>query len=216
LENMHDWMRRLPYRPGHSPWANVPGYEQPIIEYAVHHDWDPFWRHPAYDVSDYWDSYSPADVQLIGGWYDSHTAAILEAFHHLSARTRGAVRLIMGPWKHGGAHLESTYAGDVDFGPEAALDYDAFRLEFFDQVMRDEVPAGPCSPARIFVMGGGSGRRTAEGHLDHGGIWREEATWPPPYVVPTTFYLHGDGSLRRHASKESVSKTTYRFDPRDP
>ena len=29
-------------------------------------------------------------------------------------------------------------------------------------------------------MGGGSGRRTAEGRLDHGGAWRSQAEWPAP------------------------------------
>lgn len=216
LDNMHDWMWRMPYRRGHSPWSNVPGYEQQIIDYAVHHDWDPYWKHPAYDVSDYWDRYSTADVQLIGGWYDSHTSSMLEAFGHLSERPQGSVHLIMGPWKHGGVHLESTFAGDADFGPDAALDYDAFRLEYFEEVLRGNAPAEPRSPVTIFVMGGGSGRRTAEGKLDHGGTWRDEPAWPLPHAIPTHFYLHGNGALRSYPPAPDGAKTSYRFDPKDP
>lgn len=215
LDNMHDWMRRLPFRPGHSPWANVPGYEAPIIEYAVHHDFDPYWRHPAYDVSDYWDRYTEADVQLIGGWYDSHTESILEAFDHLRRRERGSVRVIMGPWKHGGSHLERSYAGDAEFGVDAALDYDGFRLGFFDAALRGAEP-GSATPVRIFVMGGGSGRRTADGRLDHGGSWRDEPTWPLERAVPTAWYLHAGGGLAPEAPQHERSATSYRFDPSDP
>ena len=59
-------------------------------------------------------------------------------------------------------------------------------------------PAG--KPVRIFVMGGGSGRKTAAGKLDHGGHWRDEDEWPLARARPTTYYLHGDGSLTPDAA----------------
>ena len=50
-------------------------------------------------------------------------------------------------------------------------------------------------PVRIFVMGGGSGRKTPLGKLDHGGRWRDEDEWPLARARPMTLHLHGDGSL---------------------
>ncbi len=44
-------------------------------------------------------------------------------------------------------------------------------------------------------MGGGSGRKTPEGRLMHGGRWRTEAAWPIPDARVTAFHLHGDGRL---------------------
>lgn len=216
LDNMADWLQRLPFRPGHSPWAHVPGYEAPIIEYAIHGDYDPYWNHPAYDVSDHWDGYSDADTFLIGGWYDSHTASMLEAYERLGARPSGRVRLLMGPWKHGGVHLERSWAGDVDFGPTAPLDYDQVRIDFLRATLGDAEPVAGTAPVRIFVMGGGSARRTVEGRLDHGGEWRDEAAWPLARASAVHHYLHADGTLRSEPPGPDGGATTYRFDPRDP
>ena len=71
------------------------------------------------------------------------------------------------------------------------------QLEFFNRWLPDDATGQPAgeAPVRIFVMGGGSGRKTAEGKLDHGGRWREEWEWPLARRVETAYYLHGDGSL---------------------
>jgi len=69
---------------------------------------------------------------------------------------------------------------------------------------------------RIFVMGGGSGRRTAAGKLDHGGRWRDEQAWPLQRAVPTPFYLHADGRLDRETPAPSAPPRRYTFDPAHP
>jgi predicted acyl esterase len=69
---------------------------------------------------------------------------------------------------------------------------------------------------RIFVMGGGSGRRTELGKLDHGGHWRDEQEWPLARAVPTTYYLHGDGSLRLEAPGADGEARRFVYDPEDP
>ena len=50
-------------------------------------------------------------------------------------------------------------------------------------------------PVRVFVMGGGSGRRNRDGRLDHGGRWRSAVKWPLPQTRWTPLYLHADRSL---------------------
>src|SRR5581483_3630839 len=72
------------------------------------------------------------------------------------------------------------------------------------------------SPVRIFVMGTGSGRKTADGLLDHGGYWREEQEWPLARTRYVNYYLHADMRLSPEAPTEADASTTYDFDPRNP
>ena len=65
-------------------------------------------------------------------------------------------------------------------------------------------------------MGGGSGRRTAEGKLDHGGAWREEWEWPLARRVETTYHLHADGSLSTEAPAADAAPRRFTFDPAHP
>ena len=97
---------------------------------------------------------------------------------------------------------DATFCHEVDFGPDSVWGVERYfeeQLEYFSRWLPDDAAGQPAgeAPIRIFVMGGGSGRRTAEGKLDHGGRWRDEHEWPLARAVETTFYLHGDGSLSR-------------------
>ena len=65
-------------------------------------------------------------------------------------------------------------------------------------------------------MGGGSGRRNAEGRMDHGGHWRAEKDWPIPDAHLTPFYLHLDGRLTTEPPVEPAAELTYDFDPAHP
>ena len=49
---------------------------------------------------------------------------------------RGPIRLIVGGWPHSVAPIGQTWAGDVDFGPDAAVDYDDLRLRWFDEHLK--------------------------------------------------------------------------------
>ena len=64
-------------------------------------------------------------------------------------------------------------------------------------------------------MGGGSGRKTELGKLDHGGRWRDEQEWPLARAVPTTFHLHGDGSLSAEPPASDEPRR-FTYDPEDP
>ena len=44
-------------------------------------------------------------------------------------------------------------------------------------------------------MGGGDGRKNAEGRLNHGGRWRKEQEWPLSRVILTRYHLRTDGGL---------------------
>src|SRR4029077_7134176 len=94
----------------------------------------------------------------------------MENYLGLAAAKRGPQQLILGPWTHGDRSL--SYAGEFDFGAAAPVDgnladdFFALRRRWFDRWLRD-VDNGAANgvdrdPAvRVFVMGGGSGRKNA-------------------------------------------------------
>ena len=124
----------------------------------------------------------------------------------------------MGPWTHGTQTLEQSFAGDVEFGEDSALDdFRDLHLRYFDWALKG-VDNGEANapPVRIFAMGGGGGYRTSSGRLFHGGHWRDEAEWPLARTNYTKYYLHGDGTLSPQEPATDGGDTVYRFDPANP
>ena len=116
---------------------------------------------------------------------------------------------------------DATFCHEVDFGPDSVWGVDRYfeeQLEYFSRWLPDDAGGQPEgeAPIRIFVMGGGSGRRTAEGKLDHGGHWRDEHEWPLARAVETAFYLHGDGSLSRQPPDVAEARCEFTYDPAHP
>src|SRR6185369_3475962 len=95
--------------------------------------------------------------------------------------------------------------------------YNIHRLRWFDRWLKDiETGVEDDAPVRIFVMGGGDGRKTAEGKLNHGGVWRDEQEWPLARAQATTYFLHPEGRLSPEPSSSDASPVTYLFDPSNP
>ena len=59
-------------------------------------------------------------------------------------------------------------------------------------------------------MGGGSGRKTPDGRLSHGGLWREAAEWPLAGTQWTRFYLQPDRSMSTVLPREGAAPHLYR------
>jgi len=213
-----DWLERLPIRPGQTQLALVPPYEKWALEILTRADYDDYWKHPSVNPRLHWDRFPDMPILLVGGWYDSYTRATFQNFVGLGAGGRRPVRALVGPWTHGGKTMELSYAGDVEFGHDAALpSFDELHLRWYDRWLRGvDNGLDAEAPLRLFVMGGGSGRRSGAGRLVHGGRWRDEHEWPLARTRFTTFYLHGDGTLRTDPPREERSATTYRFDPARP
>jgi putative CocE/NonD family hydrolase len=213
-----DWLPRMPIRPGQTQLALVPPYEKWALEILTRADYDEYWKHPSLNPRLHWDRFPDMPMLFVGGWYDSYTRATFQNFVGLGAGGRRTVRALVGPWTHGLKTVELSYAGDVEFGRDAALpSFDELHLRWFDRCLRgvDNGLDGE-APLRIFVMGGGSGRRSGAGRLVHGGRWRDEHEWPLARTRFTDFYLHGDGSLRLEPPGEADSATTYSYDPAHP
>ena len=216
--DFRDWLSSLPLKEGHSPLTQIPNYERWLFDIYTKADYDEFWRQPGFGVEEYLEQYSDVPTYFVGAWYDSYTLATMDSFKALSTRKKGPVHAIMGPWTHGTYTTELTYSGDVDFGPGAALEsFDDLHLRWFDRWLKEgaEQPEGE-SPLTIFVMGGGSGRKTASGRMDHGGSWRHVPEWPLPGTRQTSHYLRADGSLNGEPETLPVASSEYEFDPNNP
>ncbi len=212
------WLGKMPLRPGTTPLALAPMYERWALDVLTHADYDEYWTsHRGYVADEFYDQHKDIPIYFLSGWYDSYARSVTDNYVALSKMKRGPFKLIMGPWVHGVATIAQSFSGDADFGPDAAINYDDLRLRWFDRVLKGlDTGIDSEPPVRLFVMGGGSGRRNYEGRLDHGGRWRHEAAWPLERAVPTRFYLRAGGLLAEEAPEARSSSTTFRFNPVDP
>ncbi|MBL8628212.1 MAG: CocE/NonD family hydrolase [Rhodospirillaceae bacterium] len=214
------WLRVNPWRKGHSPLMAAPEYEEYVVEQWANETFSEFWRCPALYARGHYPQLAQTPAVHISGWYDPYALTVTENYRGTADINPNNVRLVIGPWTHG--QRSKTFAGDVDFGPRATLDdnlaadYVALRLDWFDHYLRGHpAPQSLKSPVKIFVMGGGSGRRTDDGRIDHGGTWRDEADWPLQRAQVTPFYLHADGGLSPHKPANAATRD-WTHDPSDP
>lgn len=208
----------LPVRQGETVLAQAPPYDRWLCDVFTNAAYSAYWSHPALGLSEHWDAHADVPVFITGGWYDSYTRAAFENFVGLSTRKRSRVQLLMGPWTHGDVTLEQSFAGDVEFGPAAALpSVAALQQRWFDRWLKSErtgVEEGP--PLRLFIMGGGDGHRTPAGRIFHGGAWRDESAWPLAGTQFTRYYLHAGGRLEPVPPAAAPASSSYAFDPDAP
>jgi len=214
-KSIRQYLQALPVRKGMTPIRLAPEYEEWLVHAMSHGENDAYWKQPGFGVIDQMATYKDIPVYLIGGWYDSWARQTTMSYMALAQHKRGPIKMILGPWIHG-AHTRSAH-GQVDFGPDAAIDGMAFRLRWYDRWLKGvENGVEKEAPVKIFVMGGGSEAKAAEGRHMHGGVWRDEQEWPLARTRFTPYYLHHGGALSPEKADEPSSKTSYDFDPRNP
>jgi hypothetical protein len=224
-QDIRDWMAVNPWLPGHSPVTAAPEYEQFVLEQWRHECFSDYWRNPALYARGYYAQFPDVPMVHLCSWFDPYALTATENYVGLSRLKRGPVKLVLGPWTHGQRSV--TYAGEVDFGPAATLDnnlapdYATLRRAWFDRHVRGilsdrQAPDYLPAPVKIFVMGGGSGRKNAAGRLEHGGVWRDEADWPLPATRLQAFHLHADGLLSQQETTTDIASCSFDFDPLHP
>ncbi len=120
------------------------------------------------------------------GWYDQQVMSIRN-FTGLKENAatelaRDNQYLIVGPWTHDGTEWP-TRLGDMDFGPEAHLDYYEITAQWYRRWLYGEEDAIADWPkVRIFVMGDNVA---------------DEDDWPLARTRYAPYYLHSGGGLRR-------------------
>ncbi len=212
---VQQYVRSLPLRAGTTPLKFAPDYESWLIEAMRHGDYDDFWRNHGASVVDHLDKYKDIPAYHTTGWYDSWGTSVANLnFVELTKAKKSLQRLIIGPWIH--SSESQSHAGLAQFTEDAALDLNAFQARWFDRWLRgidNGVDREP--PVRIYVMGGGDGRKTREGRIFVGGRWREEKEWPLARTQYTPYYLQPEGRLAP-TKPASAAPISYRFDPARP
>jgi putative CocE/NonD family hydrolase len=220
-EDIRAWFAAMPWKPGHSPLRWAPEYEDYVFDQWRHGDFGPFWRQLGIYAEGYYDEFADVPQVHMSSWYDAYVKTATDNFVALKARKKSPVRLIMGPWLHGDRNVP--YSGDVDFGPAATFDghidvnWRTFRRRWYDHWIMGEANGVDAEPTvRLFLMGGGSGRRNPEGRLDHGGRWIAADDWPLPATHFTSYYLHPDGLLSPEPPAADARPLSYNYDPANP
>jgi putative CocE/NonD family hydrolase len=214
-DDIRAYLRALPLRPGTTPLKHAPDYEAWLVEAMRHGDDDGWWEDNGTGVAAHAADYKDVPVTFVSGWYDSWAAQTANLSYPAIAKAKKSPqRLLMGPWTHGGQ--QRSYAGQAEFGPDAAIDRAALHLRWFDRWLKGvENGAEKDAPVRIFVMGGGDGHRTADGRVFVGGHWRDEREWPLARAKSTPYYLHAGGTLSPEPPR-AAAPTRYVFDPKHP
>jgi len=220
LRRMRELVKATPWQPGHTPLAVVPRLEQILFDYYTRGEYDDFWAQKCNNFEAFYEDHADIPGLFSGGWFDPYATAMTTYYAAMARQNRTPQRLIMGPWTHVGMRGDSSFAGDVDFGPASVWGvqrYFAEQLRYFDRHLKGVTTTQVTDPpVRIFVMGGGDGHRTAQGKFFHGGQWRDEQEWPLARTQSTPYYLHADGSLQPTPPTVDEASLSHAFDPTHP
>jgi len=221
MGRMRELVYETPFKPGQTPLNVVPHLEEVLFNYYYRGAYDDWWAQPCNDMQRYFERHADVPGAFSGGWYDPFAIATTTYFASMVKQNTSPQQLVMGPWNHQSMRGDGrTWVAEVDFGPQALWGFARFNAEqerWFDRWLKDihnGIEHEP--PVRIFVMGGGDGRRTAEGRLRHGGQWRSEHEWPLARTQYTPYYLHSDGLLSDDASADASASLSFSFDPNHP
>jgi putative CocE/NonD family hydrolase len=205
---LQDVYRRLPLISALDDIADRPFYREVI-------------RHPTFDG--FWQSYSMKEkypevevpAYFVTGWYDNLVHEGFKCFtgwrrRARSPEARSRSKLMVGPWCHSQIGSGAPF-GDIEFGPEAAVDIPGLHLRWYDRRLRGiENGIDREAPIRLFVMGANT--------------WRDEHEWPLARARHTRLYLHSRGranSLHGVGSltldpPTSEPTDSFLYDPEDP
>ena len=173
--------------------------------------------HPTYD--DFWKQFSirenaaeiTAPGMHFGGWFDTFSQGTIDAFtlrqHDGGPGAQGNQWLVMGPWVHGGDG--ETVCGELEFPAAAAHPPWACYGWFMDYWLTGLDGGLLATPAVTYYVIGDVDDPQAPGNE-----WRYADDWPMP-ATETSYYLHGDGSLRPEPAGDS-EPSGWTFDPADP
>ena len=159
----------MPWRKGHSPLSAAPEYEDYLFEQWSHGIFDDFWKQPGIYAEGYYDRYADVPVVNLSGWYDPYARTAVENYLGLSraeARPGAADPRSVDPWRPlvdlcrrrrfrpGGSGRRQSRRGFLRIAPALVRPLGQGRSP----------TASTTEPAvRVFVMGGGSGRRNRGG-----------------------------------------------------
>ena len=174
--------------------------------------WQAFLEHPAYDS--YWQSraveahlHVPQVATLeVGGYWDQEDMwGPQEEYAKLHAGdASGEVRLVLGPWNHGGWRGPATSLGALDWGEPTGLEFQRdVEAPFFAHYLKDQ----PLRISNVTSFQTGTNQ------------WMHYEVWPPIQgVQQRSLYLDVAGALafRKPDVDDGKGTRTYVADPATP
>jgi putative CocE/NonD family hydrolase len=202
----------------HLPLKSCPpleGIADWYFQWLAHPEDGPYWWPMSLPLN-----FHEVDVPIVhlGGWFDVYTDSTLRCFQGIRAQGRSAAcrenqRLMIGPWIHGPDNTSERRVGELDFGPEAALDLNAYRLRWYDHWLKgaaNGVMDGP--PVQVFLMGKNR--------------WLDLERWPPAGTRSRPAYLRegggqsetslNNGQLSFQPPAGAERPDSFVYDPSDP
>lgn len=220
MVHTREWLQRTPFRRGKIPLSVAPHLESTLFNYYLRGEYDEWWAQECNDQTVHWDRHADIPCLITGGWFDPFVDAVTGYFEAMTKRNRSPSRMVIGPWGHGTMRSSQTHFGEVEFGANAAQGFpkhNELRLKWFDRWLKEDpngIDREP--PVEIFVMGGGSGRRTLAGRIEHGGHWRTEREWPIRRTRRVTLFMQQDGRLTSEQPASANASLSFVFDPERP
>jgi putative CocE/NonD family hydrolase len=215
-EDMFEWLKLHPDKHDRL-FRDFPNAQQWYRDWLDHPDMDDYWKQNAYCFEGFYEDNVDIPAFFLGGYYDFCELGTVTNYEGLAAAKDSPQYLMLGPWCHGPLNARKRSAGTVDFGAESYIDWNHLRLAFFDERLMgiDTGMFAPDNAVRVFMMGGGSGRRLPAGTIDHGGYWLTSDQWPLPGITDRDYYL-SDRYALTDAAQPAESTASYVYDPADP
>jgi len=213
LREMRAMYDRLPV----GEFPEVEGLVPSFADWVDHPAYDEFWER--FDIEAHYEQITVPAFHMVG-WYDIFLDGSLRNFSGMRERggsptAKDGQKLVLGPWTHtapDAGRMLPSQSGDLDFGMEAALEFDSPLLRWFDRWLKGDgtAPAGE-RPISLFVMGENT--------------WRDEDEWPLARTRWTSYFLHsggsantldGDGRLDTEPPSGDEPADVFVYDPGDP
>jgi len=210
-KDLNAWFKLPPAKRAEA-FANFPDQSKAYQDLYQHPEFDSYWKQRGWHTSGYHREMKDVPIYFISGWYDYFVEGVIENFAGLSRIQKTAKKLQIGPWPHG---IGRSDCGDGFFGDAAQVDHRELALDWFDHWMKDDpFDKIGAEPVRVFRMGGGSGKRTPSGKLDHGGSWQTLPKWPAPSSSGSRYYMAEHGALS--TNKPQAATASFVYDPENP
>jgi putative CocE/NonD family hydrolase len=179
-------------------------YWRKWLEHSVN---DEYWE-PANFLDHLKDMRIPVFHQ--SGWFDGNGIGTKLNYLRMVSHGHPHQKLIIGPWGH--TPYASRRVGDIDFGPEAAIDLRQEYLRWFDYWLKGVDNGIVSEPlVRIFIMGSNK--------------WLEDNVYPVERTHFQKWYLSsggaantstGDGRILPEVPAADSPPDHYTYDPGDP
>ncbi len=224
-EDLIEWFKAMPWKPGHSPVRWVPEYENYLFEQWTHGAFDEYWKQLGIYAEGYYKKFADVPQIHMSSWYDAYVRTAIDNYTALRKKKRGPVRLIMGGRGRTVTAARRFRATSISARRRRSTTISrstgarSVSLRWFDHWVKGVANGVDQEPAvRLFLMGGGkAGAAISKGGSTMAGTGSRATTGRCRKRSSRIFYLHAaDGRLDRGKPAAKAVPRQYDYDPADP